>query len=88
MNGVLAGTYQVTAQLRYAKYTKVLPITNQGKPIIINTDILTVLDGMPITTGEALLTALGFGGGAGMLLYAFTKGRKSKGGEGAEIENI
>ncbi|GGP21975.1 hypothetical protein GCM10007981_16090 [Thermocladium modestius] len=87
VNGVLAGTYQVTAQLRYAKYTKVLPITNQGKPIIINTDILTVLDGMPITTGEALLTALGFGG-AGMLLYAFTKGRKSKGGEGAEIENI
>ncbi|MFP3297980.1 MAG: hypothetical protein RXO22_02700 [Thermocladium sp.] len=87
VNGVLAGTYQVTAQLRYAKYTKVVPITSAGKPIIIGTDILTVFYGMPITTGEALLTALGFGG-AGLLFYAMSQNRKRRNIEGPDVENI
>ncbi|MFP3281835.1 MAG: carboxypeptidase-like regulatory domain-containing protein [Caldivirga sp.] len=58
LTGVLSGVYQLTASYGNAKYSRFLTV-NSDEVALIKTNILTIINGFPITTGDAIIGAVG-----------------------------
>jgi hypothetical protein len=71
---ILNGTYLVVAQYGNLKYSE-LVVINNNDVITVKSDILAIIDGIPITTMEALIGTLGLGAAA-VIAFAFA-GRRS-----------
>ncbi|WP_291998973.1 carboxypeptidase-like regulatory domain-containing protein [Caldivirga sp.] len=65
LNGVLAGVYQLTASYGHAKYSRFLTV-NSDEVALIKTNILTIINGFPVTTGDAIIGAVGIPAVAGV----------------------
>jgi hypothetical protein len=57
LTGVLSGIYQLTASYGNAKYSRFLTV-NSDEVALIKTNILTIINGFPITTGDAIIGAV------------------------------
>ena len=65
LTGVLTGVYQLTASYGHAKYSKFLTV-DSNEVALIKTNILTIIDGFPITTSDAIVGAIGIPAIAGV----------------------
>lgn len=58
LTGVLSGVYQLTASYGHAKYSRFLAV-NSDEVVLVKTNILTIINGIPITTSDAIIGAVG-----------------------------